>query len=67
MTLNSSGGEAPILAIWGMWSAPSMLLFPGLLWSELIVSVRIPSMGQIDPFKMYFFLIGPYAKKKKNF
>ena len=26
-----SDGEAPVLELWGMWSAPSMLLLPGPL------------------------------------
>ena len=38
----------------------SVAIIPG---SRVVVSVWVSSMGQIDLFKNYLYLIGPYAKK----
>ena len=46
MTLNSDG-EVPVLGLWGMWSIPSLPVLSGSLWPRVIISVRVPSMGQI--------------------
>ena len=40
-----------------MWSALSLALLPGLLSTEVVVSVRTLSMNQIDLFKDYSYLI----------
>ena len=41
-----------------------------LAWDSLKpglqVPVRVPSMGQMDPFKNHSYSIGPWAKKKKD-
>ena len=34
-----------------MCSIPSLPLFQGLLWPEVVVPVRVPSMDQIELFK----------------
>ena len=38
------------------------------LWSEVVVPVKVPSIGQIDLFKnySYSYSVGPCAKKKKE-
>ena len=41
-------GEASVLEIWGMWSVPSLLLLLEPLWPWVVVSVGVPSMGQIE-------------------
>ena len=40
----------------GMWSTPSLRLFPGPLWPGVVVPVRVASMGQIELFNnlLYF-------------
>ena len=43
-----------ILEIWEVWWTPSLLL---LTWNGST------SMSQINLFKNYLYLIGPYAKK----
>ena len=40
----------------------SLSLLPGLLWPGVVVLIVIPSMGQIDLFKHYLYLIGLCAK-----
>ena len=32
-----------------MWSTPSLLLLPGLLWPGVVAPKRVLSMGQIKP------------------
>ena len=44
----ASNGEAPVLELWVIWSTPSLPLLPGPLWPEVVISVRIPCMGQIE-------------------
>ena len=41
----------------GMWSASSLPLPPGLVWPGLVVSVRIPSMNQIEFFNLLLWII----------
>ena len=41
-----SDGEVPVM-LWGMWSTPSLSLFPGPLWPEMEAVDRVLSMGQI--------------------
>ena len=43
-------GEAPVLELWGVWSTPSLPLLPVLLWPNMILHVRVASMGQIELF-----------------
>ena len=43
-------GEASVLELWGMWSISSLSLFQGPIRTGVVVSVRIPSMGQIELF-----------------
>ena len=43
----------PVWGIWEMWSTLSLALLPGQLWLRVVVSVRVPSVGQIDLFKNY--------------
>ena len=45
-----SGGEAPALEIWRMWSTPSLSLLPGSLWPGVVASGRVLSMHQIELF-----------------
>ena len=42
--------EVPNLAIWGIWSTPSLPLLLGLLWPRIVVPVRVSSMGLIEHF-----------------
>ena len=37
-----------MLELWGMQSTPSLPLLPGPLWSGVIASERVLSMGQIE-------------------
>ena len=46
--LTVSGGDAPVLKLWGLCNTLSLLLFPDSLKSGVVVGVRVPSMGQID-------------------
>ena len=39
-------GETTVLDIRGMWSTSPVRLFPGLLWLEVVVPVRMEPMGQ---------------------
>ena len=36
-----------MLELWGMWSTSSLPLLPYLLWSGLIATDRVLSMGQM--------------------
>ena len=54
----SSGREAPVLEILGVWKIPSLTLLPGPLWPGMIVAVKVPSMDQIELFENYLYLIG---------
>ena len=49
MTPNHDG-EAPVLELNVIWSTPSLLLLPGLLWPGLVVPVSVPSIAQIELF-----------------
>ena len=40
----------------------SLTLLPDLLWPGGVVSVRVPSMSQVDQFNNYLYSIGPCAK-----
>ena len=40
--------EAPVLEPWVIWSASSLLLFPGSLWSEMVAPDRVLFIGQIE-------------------
>ena len=40
----------------------SVPLLPGSLWSGLVVPVRVPSIGQKDKIKNYFYMIGSCEK-----
>ena len=44
---------APVLKIWAVWGTLLFPLLPGQLWSRLIVTVRVPSMCQVDLYKNY--------------
>ena len=48
-----SDGEAPVLELWGMWNTSSFSLFPGSLWSGVVVPFRVVFMGQIEPLVLY--------------
>ena len=49
MTLNNLMAMAPVmLVLWGMWSTPSLLLLPGLLWLGVVALDRVLSMGLFD-------------------
>ena len=48
----ASDGEAPVLELCGEWNTPSLPLLPRLLWSGVVVSIRVQSMGWLDMFKM---------------
>ena len=43
--------EAPFHELWGMRSITLLPLFPGPLWTGVVVSVKVPFMGQIDLFE----------------
>ena len=55
MTLNQHA-KASILELWGMQNSPYLLLLPGPLWSEVLVSVRVPFIGQIEMFNHLLYL-----------
>ena len=57
-TPRASEGEAPILEIWEVCTP----WLPCPLWSEVVVPVRISSMGQIDLF-IYIPYLMPYTCK----
>ena len=44
-----SDSEAPVmLGLWGLRSTASLLSLSGLLWPEVVVLVRVLSLGQFD-------------------
>ena len=45
-----SDGETSVLEPWEMWRNPSLPLLPCSPWPRVIVSDRVPSMGQIELF-----------------
>ena len=46
--IKPSDGEAPVLELWGIWSTPSLPLFPYSLWPGVVAPDRILSMGQVE-------------------
>ena len=44
------GGEAPDLMLGGMWSSPSLSLFPVFLRPGVVAPDRVLSIGQIEMF-----------------
>ena len=52
--------------LYAVWSTSFLPLLQGLLWPGVVVSVRAPSMVQIDLFKNYSYLIRPGVCKKKK-
>ena len=51
--------------LWGMWSIPSLLLLPHLLWPGVVVPVRVPSMGEIEIFN-HFLYLKPFNEVQTN-
>ena len=51
----ASGGEDPVLELWGVRSTPSLPFLQGLL--RVGVHVKVPSLGQIDSFEDWLSLI----------
>ena len=51
-----SDGEAPVLKLWGMWSAPSLPLLPGPFWLGVAGPVMVLSMDQIELFNYLLYL-----------
>ena len=45
-----SDDEVQVLESWGIWNTPSLPLLSGPLWPEVVVLVRVSSMGQIELF-----------------
>ena len=45
----ASDGEVPVLELWREWNT---LLLPVPFWSGMVESVKIPSMSQIDVWKL---------------
>ena len=56
--LTTFDGEDSVLEIWEAWKTPPLPLLPGQLWSEMVVPVKLPSMGQINLFKDYLYSVG---------
>ena len=51
-----------------MYSIASLLpLFPGPLWSGMVILLRVKSIGQIDRFKIIFKMILNYFKKISSY
>ena len=44
-TKQSDGVVKVMLELWGMWSMPSLPLFPGPLWHGMVVPDRVQFMG----------------------
>ena len=57
--------ESPVLETWGLWSTPLLPLLPDPLWPSKVVSVRIPSMGQIEIFDNLLYL-KPFNRVQTN-
>ena len=53
MALNSSGGEATVLKLWRMLTTPLLPLLPDPLSQGMVVTVRFPSLGLVDQFKIH--------------
>ena len=45
-TKQSDGVVLVILEFWGLWSTPSLPLLQGPLWSGMVASDRVLSLGQ---------------------
>ena len=52
-----SDGEVPVLELWGMWSTPSLSLFPGPLRTRVVVPIRVPSVGHIELLNNFLMLL----------
>ena len=64
--ITASDREAPDLEIWRVRSIPFLQLLSDPLWPG-VVTFKVPSMGQIDLFENYLYLIGLCVKEKKTF
>ena len=53
----TSDGDAPVLELWDCGVPLSLTFLPGSLWPGLIVPHWVPSMGQIEPFSHYYYLL----------
>ena len=42
----------------GQWSTPTLPLLADPLWPGVVVPIRVQSMGQINLFENYLYLIG---------
>ena len=51
-----SDDEAPILELWWMWSTHSLPLLLGPLWPEMVVPIRVLSMGLTELFNDLLYL-----------
>ena len=51
-TKQSDGDPSVIQELWGMRSNPSLPSLPGPLWSGVVASDSVLSIGQIDFFKI---------------
>ena len=40
-----------------MWSIPSLRLLTGLLWRGVVISIMVPSIGQIELFNRFLEII----------
>ena len=47
-TKQSDGEDLVMLELWGMQSIPSLLSAPGPLWSAVVSTERVPSMGKFN-------------------
>ena len=50
MTQNNQMVRLQFWSFRGMWSTPSLPLLPGSLWPDIVVPLRLLSMGQIELF-----------------
>ena len=67
LCMTTNDGEAVVLVIWGVWRILSLSLLSGPLLSGMIVPVRVPSsIGQMDLFKIYSYLVGLSAQNLKK-
>ena len=60
-----SDGEAPVLELREMWSTPLLSLLPGSPSLGVVVSVKVPSMGQIEIFN-HFLNLQPFNCVQTN-
>ena len=58
--------EETCLEVWRVWSTPLLLLLPGLLHPGELVSVRVPSIDQIDVWKLFLFHRSVCKKKNRK-